>query len=88
MNIYALFARISLQEIEERYAGRGYGDFKKDLAEIVVDGIRPIQERIVELDESPDEVLRLFEQGRERAHAIAGPKMEQVRAVTGLTFGA
>jgi tryptophanyl-tRNA synthetase len=88
MNIYALFARTSIQEIEDRYAGKGYGDFKKDLAELVVEGVRPIQERIVELDESPDEVMRVFEHGRERAEAIAKPKMEQVRAAAGLTFGA
>lgn len=88
MNIYSLFARISIPDVEERYAGKGYGDFKKDLAELVVEGIRPIQERIVELDESPDEVIQLIEHGRERAHAIASPKMEQVREVTGLTFRA
>lgn len=86
MNIYALFARISLQEIEERYADKGYGDFKKDLADIVVESIRPIQERIAELDESPDEMLKYLEEGRQRAHAIAKPKMDQVREVTGLTF--
>lgn len=88
MNIYALFARISLQEIEDRYAGKGYGDFKKDLAELVVEAIRPIQERITELDESPEEVVQYIEKGRERAHSIAAPKMDQVREVTGLTFRA
>jgi tryptophanyl-tRNA synthetase len=86
MNIYSLFARISIQEVEERYASKGYGGFKKDLGELVVEGIRPIQEHITELDESPEEVVRLIEQGRERAHAIAKPKMEQVREAAGLTF--
>lgn len=86
INIYSLFARISVNEVEERYAGKGYGDFKKDLAEIVVEGLRPIQERITELDESPDEVYRLIDEGRQRAEAIARPKMERVRHVTGLTF--
>ncbi|MEX2426211.1 MAG: tryptophan--tRNA ligase [Thermomicrobiaceae bacterium] len=86
MNIYSLFARVAIKDVEERYAGKGYGDFKKDLAELVVEGIRPIQERILELDESPDEVVKLMEQGRQRAHAIAEPKMKLVRDVTGLTF--
>lgn len=86
MNIYALFARTTIQEIEDRYAGKGYGDFKKDLADLVVEAVRPIQERIHELDDSPDEVFGYIEQGRERAHAIAGPKMELVREVTGLTL--
>jgi tryptophanyl-tRNA synthetase len=84
MNIYSLFGELSLQEIEDRYSGKGYGDFKKDLGEIVAEGIRPIQERIAELDESPEEVVRIIAKGRDQARAIAAPKMEQVRKVTGL----
>jgi tryptophanyl-tRNA synthetase len=84
MNIYALFSRTSIRDVEDRFAGKGYGDFKNELAEVVVDGVQPIQQRLSELDESPEEVVRLLQQGRDRAHAIAAPKMEIVRKVTGL----
>jgi tryptophanyl-tRNA synthetase len=84
MNIYALFARTTVQDIEERYVGKGYGDFKKDLAEVVVEGIQPIQERIAAFDASPQDVVRAIQDGKERAHAIAAPKMDHVREIIGL----
>src|SRR4051794_22773801 len=44
LTIYSSLAGTPIPELEVRYAGRGYGDLKKDLAEVVVDVIRPIQE--------------------------------------------
>jgi tryptophanyl-tRNA synthetase len=88
MNIYALFARMTLDEVERRYEGKGYGDFKQELGEIVVEGLAPIQQRLAELEAAPEEVARLIEDGRAQAHALARPKMELVREVTGLGLGA
>jgi tryptophanyl-tRNA synthetase len=45
MNIYSIFSEESIESIEEKYAGEGYGKFKGDLAEVVIEGLRPIQEK-------------------------------------------
>jgi tryptophanyl-tRNA synthetase len=84
LTIYAMLSRESVAEVEARYAGRGYGDFKSDLAEIVVQAISPIQARLAALDASPDVATRALAEGAERARAYASRKMEQVRARMGI----
>jgi tryptophanyl-tRNA synthetase len=74
-------------EVERRFEGKGYGDFKSELGEVVVEGLAPIQQRLAELESNPDEIARLIGDGRDRAHALAGPKMDVVREVTGLGLG-
>jgi tryptophanyl-tRNA synthetase len=87
MNIYALFARMTTGEVERRFEGKGYGEFKSELGEVVVEGLAPIQQRLAELESNPDEIARLIGDGRDRAHGLAGPKMDVVREVTGLGLG-
>jgi tryptophanyl-tRNA synthetase len=53
------------------YAGRGYGDLKSDTAEIVVDTVRPIRERVAELMSDRAELRRLMADGAERARSAA-----------------
>ena len=84
LTIYHLFTDIPIPEIEARYAGKGYGDFKRELAEVVVEGLAPIQARLDALTAHPDEVVRTLTDGAERARAVAVPKMAQVRDATGL----
>ncbi|HET9015010.1 MAG TPA: tryptophan--tRNA ligase [Thermomicrobiaceae bacterium] len=84
LTIYHLFTDVPISEIEARYAGKGYGDFKRDLAEVVVAGLTPIQERLAHLTAHPDEVVGVLEAGAGRARALAETKMAQVRDVTGL----
>jgi tryptophanyl-tRNA synthetase len=84
LTIYALFSRESISAVEERYAGRGYGAFKSDLAEIVVQAISPIQERLAELEADPDVAARVLTDGAARARAYAAPKMELVRCRMGI----
>jgi tryptophanyl-tRNA synthetase len=84
LTIYSLLSRESVADVEARYAGRGYGAFKNDLAEIVVQAISPIQARLAELDASPEFATRVLADGADRARAYAGPKMEQVRERMGL----
>ena len=45
LNIYSSFSGMPVEDIVNRYEGRGYGDFKKDLVEVTVDALRPIRER-------------------------------------------
>ncbi|GAB6936193.1 tryptophan--tRNA ligase [Calditerricola yamamurae] len=83
MTIYSLCSGLSLEEIEARYRGKGYGVFKADLAEVVVETLTPIQERYRELIESAALREHLAE-GAERAAQVADRTLEAVREKIGL----
>ena len=70
--------------IEARYEGKGYADFKADLAEVVVEALAPIQERIRELEADKSYTLEVLRTGAERAEAIAGRTLSKVRERVGL----
>jgi tryptophanyl-tRNA synthetase len=57
--------------IEARYDGQGYGPFKADVAEAVVELVTPIQTRYTELRSEPTELRRILARGAEKASAIA-----------------
>ncbi|MQY07401.1 tryptophan--tRNA ligase [Actinomadura macrotermitis] len=79
MRIYAALGETSYADIEARYAGSGYGQFKKDLAELVLDTFTPIRERTQKLLADEEQLDRLLAQGAERAGAVARRNMEIVR---------
>jgi tryptophanyl-tRNA synthetase len=70
--------------LAERYAGAGYGAFKKDLAEVVVDALAPIRERTAELLADEAKLDELLAVGAARARAVAQPTMTRVRGLSGL----
>jgi tryptophanyl-tRNA synthetase len=86
LTIYSLLAGTPISELEERYRGAGYGRFKQELAEVVVEQLTPIQQRLAQLSADPAELKRILERGRDRAREIAVPKMEQVREATGIAL--
>ena len=87
LTIYSLMSGESIPEIEGRYVGRGYGAFKADLAEVIVETLAPIQGRLAELGADPDMAPRILAAGAERARQRASIKMEQVRDRIGLGLG-
>ena len=54
LTIYSLLSGEPIPAIESRYAGKGYGAFKSDLADLVVSSLAPIQARIAELNDNPE----------------------------------
>lgn len=87
-NLVAIEAALSRETPERtaaRYAGRGYGDLKRDLAEHVIEMLRPIRERHRALAADPAELDRILRRGAERAHAVASATMHRVRTAVGLT---
>ncbi len=85
LGIYALFGERPVAEIEESYAGKGYGAFKADLAEVIVEGLTPFQTRFAELESEPEIARETLREGAERARAQACAKMEIVRERMGLS---
>jgi tryptophanyl-tRNA synthetase len=84
LTIYSLLSEEPVQLIEDRYAGKGYGAFKSDLADVIVSSISPIQDRLTELSQSPEVARTVLTGGAERARARAVAKMNQVRHSMGL----
>lgn len=82
--IYALFSGASGSEIEDKYVGKGYGAFKQDLGDLIVTALRPIQERLPELEANPEIAIGVLREGAARAREQAGAKMALVRDRTGL----
>ena len=64
--------------LEEEYEGRGYGEFKDELAEAVIEFLRPLQERYRDLIADPGEIARLLGIGAEKAQAVASKTLGAV----------
>jgi tryptophanyl-tRNA synthetase len=82
LTVYRILTQQSPEEIENHFAGRGYAQLKGELAELVVEFLRPFQERVRGI--SDEELDRILEMGRERASKIARPMMEEVKTRLGL----
>ncbi len=82
LTLYHLATGTSFAELEARYAQSSYGEFKRDLAEALIDHIVPIQERFSAI--SDEEVHDILTRGAARARAYANEKMRAVRALCGL----
>jgi tryptophanyl-tRNA synthetase len=75
-------------ELEAAYEGKGYGDFKGDVAEAVVELFAPVRERYAELVADPDGLDAVLRDGAERAREVAAATMDRVRERVGLLPGA
>jgi tryptophanyl-tRNA synthetase len=71
LTIHSALSGTPVATLEEQFAGRGYGDLKKELAEIVVDFVTPIRERTQELLGDRAELERLLAAGAARAREVA-----------------
>ena len=69
---------VPIEQIVAEYADKGYGDLKKDTAEIVVEAIRPLRERTTEYLSDPDELRRVMAKGASKAREVAGVTVEAV----------
>jgi tryptophanyl-tRNA synthetase len=84
LGIYASLTARAVPEIEDQYRGKGYGDFKKDLAEVVVESLSPIRERTLELLDDPRELDEILEVGAEKAREVARSTLLDAWARLGL----
>jgi tryptophanyl-tRNA synthetase len=84
LGIHSVLSGESVEAVVERYQGKGYAEFKTDLAEVVVDALTPIQRRIRELETDKGYTLDVLRLGAERAEAIAARTLGKVRERIGL----
>ena len=78
LTIHSALSGQSIAALEERFAGRGYGDLKKEVAEVVTDALAPIQQRTAELLGDPAELQRILATGAARAREVAAPTLATV----------
>ena len=83
LTIYSVLSGISIEDLEKKYEGKGYGDFKKDLVEVTVNALAPIKARYEEIRHS-QELLDVLEEGAQKADAIAKKTMARVKENFGL----
>src|SRR3954454_6520326 len=76
--IHAALSGQSIPELEEHSAGRGYGDLKKELAEVVTDFVTPVRARTLELLDDQAELERILAAGAARAREVAAPTVAEV----------
>jgi tryptophanyl-tRNA synthetase len=74
----------AVPELEAAYDGKGYGDFKSDVAEAVVELLAPVRDRFAELIADPAGLQQVLRAGAERAGAVAAETMATVRERIGL----
>lgn len=82
IGIYTQLSGLSVAEVEARYEGQMYGPFKKDLAEVVVSVLEPLQQRYRDIRES-GEIRRILKEGAERAEAIAANNLKEIQHLMG-----
>jgi tryptophanyl-tRNA synthetase len=84
LTIFSLVDGAGVPELEQRFAGAGYAQFKRALSDAVIDRLAPIRERFTQLTDDPGELDRLLADGAGRAEAIAEATMGDVWDRTGL----
>jgi tryptophanyl-tRNA synthetase len=82
--IHSVLSGTPVEEVAASFAGRGYGDLKQEVADVVVDRLTPFQERMAELLDDPAELDRILADGADRAREVAQATMARVRAAAGL----
>ncbi|WJQ07904.1 tryptophan--tRNA ligase [Geobacillus stearothermophilus] len=83
LNIYSTLSGQSIEELEQQYEGKGYGVFKADLAQLVIETLRPIQERYHHWMES-EELDRVLDEGAEKANCVASEMVRKMEKAMGL----
>ena len=84
LNIYSALSGDSIKDIESKFEGKMYSEFKKDLAEIVVESLNPIQNKYNELINDKAYLTEVLSEGAEKASRIAFKTIRKVYKKSGL----
>jgi tryptophanyl-tRNA synthetase len=87
LTIYSALTGKKISELEDEYAGRGYGDFKKDLADLVVEFVTPFREKTLTYLDDKAQLDAILAAGAERARAVTEPTLARVYDRLGFVQG-
>jgi tryptophanyl-tRNA synthetase len=82
LNIFSIITNTTPEQIAENYKSKGYGDFKKDLAEEMVNYLKPIQDKFNNL--SDEEVLEIFAKSKTKLTTQAQQNITKIKKAMGL----
>lgn len=83
LEIYSLLSKISIPELEVKYEGMGYGQFKKDLVDVTVEALKPVQERYLQITQS-GEIDAILKTGADKAGKYANVVLRRVKDKLGM----
>lgn len=86
-NLIDIFSSItdrSTEDIQSSYKGKGYGEFKQDLADAIIQHLEPVGQRHQELISDHQQLYSILEMGREKAATIADAKLDSIKQQLGL----
>jgi tryptophanyl-tRNA synthetase len=83
LTIYSALTDKKVSELEAEYAGKGYGDLKKDLAAVVAEFVEPLRKRVRNFLDDPAELDRILAHGATRAREVAGATLATVHEKIG-----
>lgn len=83
LTLYHLLGNKEIKALEEECEGKTYVDFKNDLAEVVVNFLKPHQEKYNDLRANPDKVLKILESSEKRAREMAQTNLHEIKSKMG-----
>jgi tryptophanyl-tRNA synthetase len=84
LTLYGSLTNDDQSSIEAKFVGRGYNFLKKEVLEVVLATIQPVQARYREIMREPSHIDTILRQGADRIRPLANQTMEEVRRATGL----
>ena len=84
LNIYSEFSGKSVSDIETEFQGKGYGEFKESLAEVIIEGLEPIQEKYQTLMNDKTSLLEILKSGSEKIAPVAQRTLNDLKDKIGL----
>ena len=84
LTIHSALSGKSIEAIENEFTGKGYGDFKSAVAEVVIAELEPIRDRTKELMDDPAELVSLLKVGAKKANEVAATTLKEVYTAIGL----
>ncbi len=84
VTIYETLSGLTPNQIETRFANKGYAELKRDLAEVVIEALRPLQTRYRELTHDPAEIEKQLADGAARVLPLAAQTLQSVKQKIGL----
>jgi tryptophanyl-tRNA synthetase len=82
--LYSALSGLAIRDIEKRYVGKGYGDFKRNLAELAVKYLTPFQKKRREFGKKTAAVKKVLEAGNKKTNNIAMKKIGEIKEKIGL----
>jgi tryptophanyl-tRNA synthetase len=84
ISIYSALTNKTIAEVENEFAGKGYGDFKTQVAQVVIETFNPVRERTNQLLADKGELVKILKSGADKANAVANKTLSDVYRSLGL----